>query len=255
MRSNGPGTTLRSPRSRFARILGDPVEVAAAGTVVAATALGALPLLTAISGTDVRADVAATAAVSALCLPIYVRHIAFAVRDAVAPAAHLTCAVLGALVIGAMPALGAAWSSSAHLVAVVVALTLRPALAMPIALALVAAVAPLAALLGASGPETSWLVVTTGMRVVAVYTLVWMVIALRRLRSAGAALAEQAIARERLRVDSAVTRTVETALVSIAESSDRAAEFADHGDTRSACGELGTLVATARRGLATGHSR
>ncbi|MFD3595582.1 hypothetical protein ACFWU5_22900 [Nocardia sp. NPDC058640] len=244
--AHGPGrAALRGWSARLPR---DPANVAAAGTVLAATALGTLTLLA--TGTGSRAEVAATAALLTVCLPIYLWHIAFAVRDAIPPNAHHSCAVLALLVIGACPMSGAAWLSSVHLVAVVVLLTLRPVLAMPIASTLVAAVAPLAVRLGASTPEAIWLLVTTGMRVVAVYTLVWMVIALRRLRSAAAALAEQAVARERLRVDSAVTRTIETALESIAESADRAAQSAARGDTGSACGELGTLVATSRGGLA-----
>ncbi|MFE1592325.1 hypothetical protein [Nocardia sp. NPDC058705] len=237
-------------RGRSARLPRDPVDIAAAGTVLAATALGALTLLATSTGNGSRAEVAATAALLAACLPIYLWHITFAVRDTIPPHAHRSSAILALLVIGASPMSGAAWLSSVHLVAVVVLLTMRPILAMPIASTLVVAVAPLAVRLGASTPDAIWLLVTTGMRVVAVYTLVWMVVALQRVRSAGTALAEQAVARERLRAGSAVTRTIETALESIAESADRAAEFAAQGDTGSACGELGTLVATSRSGLA-----
>ncbi|MFD4355695.1 hypothetical protein ACFWPX_24295 [Nocardia sp. NPDC058518] len=244
-----PGAARDVPRDRSVRVPRDAVDVAAAGTVVAAAALGALTLLATITTTDSRTTVAVTAALLAVCLPIYLRHIACAVRDAIPPAGHRTSVVLATLVMGASPLVGAGWLNSVHLVAVVIALTLRPALAMPIALALVAAVAPLATLLGASAPETIWLAVTTGMQVVAVYTLVWMVVALRRLRGAAAVLAEQAVAKERLRIDAAITRTVETALESIAESCDRAAEFTTHGDAAAARTELGTLVATARSGL------
>ncbi|MFD3706207.1 hypothetical protein ACFWUP_23960 [Nocardia sp. NPDC058658] len=244
--ADGPGA-LRRWSALLPR---DLVDVAAAGTVLAATALGALTLLATSTGTGSRAEVGATAALLAACLPIYLWHITCAVRDTIPPRAHRSSAVLALLVIGASPVLGAAWLSSVHLVAVVVLLTLRPLPALPIASMLVAGVTPLAVRLGASTPEAIWSAVTTGMRVVAVYTLVWMVVALRRSRSAGAALAEQAVARERLRADSAVTRTIETSLESIAESADRATEFVARGDTGSACQELGALVATSRSGLA-----
>ncbi|MFC9471284.1 hypothetical protein ACFTS5_03755 [Nocardia sp. NPDC056952] len=250
-RPDRTGAALGVLRGLSARIPRDAVDIAAAGTVVAALALGTLTLIATVT-TDAghRPDLAVTAALLAVCLSVYLRHIAFAVRDAVPPAAPITSALLAVLVVGAAPVLGVAWLNTVHIVAVVVALTLRPVLALPIAVVLIAAVAPSAALLGATEQEAIWLLVTTAMRVVAVYTLVWMVVALRRLRSAGAALAEQAVARERLRIDRTVTRTVHTALVAITESADRAANFAARSDPVSARVELGELVATSRSGLA-----
>ncbi|MFC9658937.1 hypothetical protein ACFVJ5_01760 [Nocardia sp. NPDC127606] len=250
-RPDRTGAALGVLRGLSARIPRDAVDIAAAGTVVAALALGTLTLIaTVTTGAEHRPHLAVTAALLAVCLSVYIRHIAFAIRDAVPPAAHITSALLAALVVGAAPILGVAWLNTVHIVAVVVVLTLRPALALPIAAVLIAAVAPSAALLGATEQEAIWLLVTTAMRVVAVYTLVWMVVALRRLRSAGTALAEQAVARERLRIDRTVTRTVHTALVAITESADRAENFAARSDPVSARVELGELVATSRSGLA-----
>lgn len=244
------GAALGALRGWTARIPRDVADVAAAGTVVAALALGTLTLIATITGADPRADVPATAALLVVCLAIYVRHLVFAVRDAIPPAAHLTAGLLAVLVVGAAPMLGAAWLNSAHIVAVVVVLTLRPVVALPLAVVLIAAVAPAAALLGATEQEALWLLVTTAMRVVAVYTLVWMVVALRRLRSAGAALAARAVARERLRIDGVITRTVRTALVTITDAADRADDLVARGDAGAARAELGDLVDTSRSGLA-----
>ncbi|PXX60920.1 hypothetical protein DFR70_109111 [Nocardia tenerifensis] len=230
----------------------DIVDVAAAGTVVAALALALLALLVTVSssGSDPRADIGATAALLALCLPIYLWHLAFAVRGAVPRNASGTLLTLAVLVLGATPVLGVAWLNTAHIVAVVAALTLRPMLAVPISVMLTAATAPTALLLGASGPDALWLAVTTGMRVIAVYTLVWMVVALRRLLRAGAALAEQAVARERLRIDRELERTVRRALAEITSAARRAQDFTARDDRASARVELATLVDISRRGLA-----
>ncbi|MBF6301593.1 hypothetical protein IU459_29240 [Nocardia amamiensis] len=229
----------------------DIVDVAATGTVVAALSLALLALLATVtsSGADPRSNVGVTAVLLTVCLPIYLRHIVFAMRAAIPRGASLTLAVLAALVLGATPVLGVPWLNTLHVVAVVVVLTLRPILALPISLILVAATAPSALLLGASEQDAVWLSVTTGMRVIAVYTLVWMVVALRRLRGAGAALAERAVARERLRIDRELARTVQRALVEITASASRAEEFTAHGDRASARTELEALVDVSRRGL------
>ncbi|MFC9893757.1 hypothetical protein ACFVMC_08695 [Nocardia sp. NPDC127579] len=224
------------------------VAVAAAGTVSAGLALGLLPLLAV--GRTPGGQVAQTAVLLAVCLPIYVRHLVFAVRDRAPSAARLSTALLAVLVLGAAPLLGAAWLDSAHVVAVVVLLTLPPAVAMPLVLGLLAALGPAAVLLGASREEAIWLAVTATMRVIAIYALVWMVLALRRLRGAAAELTEQAIVQERLRIDRAATETVRTALRSIAESSDRAADLLVRGDRDAAHTELVALVTVSRGGLA-----
>lgn len=227
----------------------DVADIAAGGTVLAALALGALTLLATVTAGSAP-PVTATAVLLTACLAIYSRHLVFAVRDTIPRAAHLSAVLLGVLVLGGAPVLGAAWLSSLHIVAVVVTLTLRPWYAIPVALVLVAAVAPLAVLLGAPERDAIWLLVTTGMRVVAVYSLVWMVVALRRLRSASTALAEQAVARERLRIDRDVSRSVQSALVTIGESARRAADLITANDHETARGELEDLVGTSRRGLA-----
>lgn len=246
------GATPGALRRLSACMPRDIVDVAAAGTVVAALSLALLALLATVtsSGADPRADVGATAVLLAVCLPIYLRHIAFAMRDTIPPGASYTAAVLAALVLGATPVLGVSWLNTVHIVAVVVALTLRPILAVPISLILVAATAPLALLLGATEQHALWLAVTTGMRVIAVYTLVWMVVALRRLLDAGAALSERAVARERLRIDGELARTVQRALVEITACASHAEEFTARGDRAAARTELEALVDVSRRGLA-----
>ncbi|MBH0777927.1 sensor histidine kinase [Nocardia bovistercoris] len=241
-------TALRRLSTRMSR---DIVDVAAAGTVVAALALALLTLLATVTGgADPRADLGATVVMLSVCLPIYLRHIAFAVRGAIPHGAAATSAVLAALVLGAAPLLGVAWLHTVHIVAVAVVLTVRPALAWPITLVLVAATAPAALLLGATEQQALWMSVTTGMRVIAVYALVWMVVALRRLLRSGATLTEWAIARERLRIDRELASTVQAALAEISAFAQRAEEFTARGDRASARRELEALADVSRHGLA-----
>ncbi|WP_157101904.1 sensor histidine kinase [Nocardia caishijiensis] len=217
----------------------DAVNVAAAGTVLAALSLGALPLLT-------LAEPLPAAALLVACLALYARHLVFAVRDASPPGAGVSAVLLAVLVVGGALDPDPAWSTMAHVVAVVVVLTVRSILAFPLAVLTVLAVAPSARWLGASTSEAVWLTVTTGMRVIAVYTLIWLVVALRRSHEASVELTAHAVAEERRRIDGTVTATVRSALVKIAESAHRATGSTDPRRVRH---ELRAITGAARDGL------
>jgi two-component system, NarL family, sensor histidine kinase DesK len=78
---------------------------------------------------------------------------------------------------------------------------------------------------------------------------VWLIRTARRLQAARLALAEEAIVRERLRIERELGQTVGTALESIAERGDRAASLA-MAEPGAATWELSGLVGTARGTLA-----
>jgi two-component system sensor histidine kinase DesK len=113
---------------------------------------------------------------------------------------------------------------------------------------LAAATAPLAIALG--DPEWApYLAATVVWRGGAVFVLVWLVGATRRLQAAREALAEEAVARERLRMDRELRSTLGAALEAIAAKGQQAAALAVQDPTL-AEGELEGLVEGSRRTLA-----
>ena len=96
---------------------------------------------------------------------------------------------------------------------------------------------------------TVWYTTAVATRALIMFVLVWLVAALRRLRIARVALADEALAAERRRLDGELRRTVGAELAVVVERGTRAGGLV-RTDTTSAAAELRELVDGTRRTLA-----
>jgi two-component system sensor histidine kinase DesK len=186
--------------------------------------------------------------VTACYLPLYVRLVWHAARGSRPPDAGWTLAVMAVVILGAVPVIGTGWLPALHALAVAILIVVRPPWSLPILVGLVAATAPLAIVFG--DPEwAAYSAATVVWRGASVFVLVWLVGATRRLQAAREALADEAVARERLRIDGELRSTLGAALEAIVAKGQRATALAPQDPTL-AGGELRGLVEGSRRTLA-----
>jgi two-component system sensor histidine kinase DesK len=169
---------------------------------------------------------AAQALVATACyLPLYVRHVRHAAGGTRPAGAGWTLLAMAVVIMGALPVIGTSWLTSLHALAVSARIVLRPPWSLLVVAGLLAAPAPLAIAFG----DPQWAAFSTisvVWRGAAVFVLVWLTGATRRLQEARLALAEQAIARERLRIDGELRRTVGAALEAVVARGERAIALA-----------------------------
>lgn len=187
---------------------------------------------------------------TACLLPLHLRHVQHAARGSRAPGGAVTLAALTLVVVAALP-LGDLWLPTFHVVAVSALLVLRPRWSLPVVAAVVAAQVPLALWLDSALPAApSYYAVTVLWRSAAVFVPIWLVGAVRRLEEARRALADEAVVRERLRIDADLRETLGSALETIATQGQRATALVAAGDGEPLEAELQALVAGARHTLA-----
>jgi two-component system, NarL family, sensor histidine kinase DesK len=220
-----------------------PFAVAALGAVIP---LVELALLAQVE--DGRRVVWALGA-TACYLPLYVRIIVEVTRGSTPSGGLWVFAAMTVVLVGALPLVGASWLLNSWVLAVTALVLLRPPWSAVVAVAVVAALPPLAIAFDTGPGRASWFVFATIWRVAFVFALVWLVGALQRLQQARRALAERAVAAERGRIDSEVTHTLGAALESTLARGRRAMDRLP-GDPALASGELHALVDGARRTLA-----
>jgi two-component system sensor histidine kinase DesK len=185
---------------------------------------------------------------TAAYLPLHVRHVRYAARGVRAPYAGWTVAAMAAVIVGLVPYLGAYWLGQFHALAVSVLLVLPSPWSVALFAAIVAAQTPLAFALG--HPEMApFFTIAGALKGLPVFLLIWLVGSARRLRTARLAVADRAVARERLRIDCELRRTVGTALESIAVRGARAGTLAER-DATAAGHELSELAEGSRHALA-----
>ncbi|MGI8329595.1 histidine kinase [Actinomadura scrupuli] len=181
-------------------------------------------------------------------LPLHIRHVHHAAQGTRPRKAGWTVAAMAVLIIGAVPYLGAYWLGQFHALAVSVLIVLRPPWSFALFGAIVAAQTPLAIAL--DHPEMApFFTIAGALKGLPVFLLIWLVGAVRRLRAAQRALADRAVARERLRIDEDLRHTVGTALESIAAQGERAGALAPR-DVPAAEAELRALSQSSRQALA-----
>ena len=225
------------------------IRLATAGAVGCSIVLPLLELARIVVGWTPRPGHAALALAATACyLPLYVRHVWYAARGSRPAGAGWTLTAMAVVIIGALPVIGTSWLTSLHSLVVSVLIIVRPPWSLLVVAGLVAAPTPLAIAFG----DPAWAgfyTVSVVWRGAAVFVLVWLVGATRRLEEARLVLAEEALVRERLRIDGELRRTLGAALEAIAVRGRRASVLAA-GDAATLEAELGALVEGSRRALA-----
>jgi two-component system sensor histidine kinase DesK len=169
---------------------------------------------------DVRWALLATA----VYLPLHLHHVYWSVRGVRPPGALWTLAALAAVVTATVPVGGTHWLPVFAIVAVSAMLVLPWPWSLVVAAGVTLGQAPLA--LAIDSPivsASSYYVFAVWWRASALFVPLWLLGSVRQLEAARRALAEDAVVRERLRIDREVRRTVGAALGSIAAGGERVA--------------------------------
>jgi two-component system, NarL family, sensor histidine kinase DesK len=229
--------------------IGGLIRLATAAAVGCSIVLPLLELARiAVGWTPSRGHATLALVATACYLPLYVRHVWYAARGCRPAGAGWTLLAMAVVILGALPFIGTSWLISLHPLAVSVLIIVRPPWSLLAVASLVAATAPLAVAFG--HPQwAAFYAVSVIWRGAAVFVLVWLVGATRRLEHARLLLAEEALARERLRIDCELRRTLGAALEAIAARGRRASVLAA-GDAAMLEDELRALVEGSRRALA-----
>lgn len=189
-------------------------------------------------------------AATAVYLPFHLHHAYWAARGARPPGGVWTLAIVTAVVAGVTPMVGGVWLPVYEVVVVSAVIVLRPPWSFVVAAAIIAAQAPLAWWLGSFAPAAeSYYVLTVAWRSASVFVPLWLIGTIVQLQTVRRSLAEDAVVRERLRIDDDLRGTVGTALDSIAVHAERAGALVGH-DPDALATELQTLVDSSRRALA-----
>jgi two-component system sensor histidine kinase DesK len=234
---------------RERRQAGRFIRLATAGAVGCSIVLPVLELARIVAGrTPSPGHVLLAVAATACYLPLHVRHVWYAARVSRPAGAPWTLLAMAVVIIGVLPVIGTSWLTSLHALAVSALIVVRAPWSLLVVAGLVAAPAPLA--IGFGEPQwAAFSTVSVVWRGAAVFVLVWLVGATRRLQEARLLLADQAIARERLRIDGELRRTVGAALDAIAARGQRASVLTARNPAMVE-DELRVLVDGSRRALA-----
>ena len=186
---------------------------------------------------------------TACYLPLHLRHVLYALRGARPVGAGWTLAAMGAVIIGATPLVGVGWLFMFAPLAVSVLIVVRLPWSVLLCLGLTAAMAPLALALGEPGWSATYFAIAVAWRGATLFVLVWLVAAARQLQAARLALTDEAVFRERLRIEGELRTTVADALAKIATLGARAGEKAARAPAL-AQDDLQVLVEGSRHTLA-----
>lgn len=213
-------------------------------TGLAVTACIAFPVFeVAAIGVGVAPGALLPAMLAAACyLPLFLWIVVAALRGHRPRGAWWAVGGIAVVLVVAASTVGAQSLAVFPALAVAAMLLVRPARAPAVLLALVAATTPFALALGGSADDFWY-----PTEVLWLYALVALVAAVRRLEQARRELAEQALLRERLRIDDELRATVGVALADLADRGDRLTGSPEVDDPPA---ELAELVAAARRSLA-----
>jgi two-component system, NarL family, sensor histidine kinase DesK len=226
-----------------------PLGLATAGVVAGNIGLPTVELARIGAGWTPSPGHAVEALVATACyLPFHVRHVWYAVRGARPPGGGWTLVVMVAVVVGALPVIGTSWLIACSPLVVSVLVVVRPPWSLPAAAAVGAAPVTITYAAGAAewAPYYTAAVIWQGA---SLFVLVRLVGVAGRLHAARLALAAEAVARERLRIDEELQRTLGAALAAILDTGGRAGRLA-HTDPAGAAEALKSLVDGSRAALA-----
>jgi two-component system sensor histidine kinase DesK len=190
------------------------------------------------------------AAIATACyLPLHLRHVLYALHGTRPVGAGWTLAAMGLVIIGATPLVGVGWLFMFSPLAVSVLILVRLPWSFLACVGLAGAMAPLALALGEPGWSATYFPVAVAWRTATLFVLVWLVAAARQLQAARLALTDEAVFRERLRIEGELRATVADALARIAAHGERAREKAGRAPAL-ARDDLQALVEGSRHALA-----
>jgi two-component system, NarL family, sensor histidine kinase DesK len=193
-------------------------------------------------------------AVSATCayLPLHLWHVHHVLRGRRPAGTGWTVMAMAVIVFAALPLIGVQWFGALYPLSASVLLVLRPRWSVPVFGALIALPTAVSLVVGGEnwGIYFSAGVLLHGL-VLAVP--VWLIATVRELRATSAAVAGQAIVRERVRVEQELRRTLGTALASIVHDGELAARQAVTAPEPAAT-RLRAMIRTARTALADGRA-
>jgi two-component system sensor histidine kinase DesK len=188
------------------------------------------------------------AAATLLCLPVQVWLVWSAARDNWGRRQRWALAAMAVLIIAIVPVVGLDGLGTLYILAALLLATLRLPWSLLVFAALMLVPTPVAQ--AAGQPQwASYFTLGVLLAGVPLAVVVGLVRTARQLAAARSALAQQAVIRERLRIDGELRQTVGAALEAITVQGDRAGALAG-GDPPAAARELEALVGAARRTLA-----
>jgi signal transduction histidine kinase len=193
---------------------------------------------------------------TALYLPLYVHHVRYGLRGERPRFLFLTLGAMAVVIVGVTPLLGAEWFYAFSALVASVLVTTPPRFSFPAAAGTLAAVGIWAAELRNNsgihifgGGLAAYFPFAVADRAAAVFVLVWLVGALRRVQSARAALAEAALGAERGRIDIELSESVVSELEEVVMKGVHAEDAARRGSPKVE-EELESLVKGSRLALA-----
>jgi signal transduction histidine kinase len=196
------------------------------------------------------------AAATALYLPLYVHHVRYGLRGERPRFLLLTLGAMVVVIVGFTPLLGAEWFYAYSAIVASVLVTTPPRFSFPAAACTLAAVGIWAAELRNDsgihifgGGLAAYFPFAVADRAAAVFVLVWLVGALRRVQLARTALAEAALGAERSRIDIELSESVVFELEQVIMKGVHAEDAARRGSTKVE-EELASLVVGSRLALA-----
>lgn len=195
------------------------------------------------------AQFAVAAVATAVYLPVHLWHTYHAAQGTRPRGTAWSLAAMAVVIGVVLPVVGVQWLGALYPLAASVLLVLRPPWSFAAFAVLLAVPAPVTFAFG----ESSWAVYFTvglALNALVLAVPVWLIAAVRDLRSARERLAAEAVLRERTRVEAELRSTLGTALEEIATTGDRAAALLTPAPERAA-DHLRAVVAAARTALAT----
>jgi two-component system, NarL family, sensor histidine kinase DesK len=227
------------------------VRLATAGTVGFTVLLPLVELgrLAVSMGPAGRGPIVPALIATAAFLPLHVGHVLHGLHGSRPVNAGWTLAAMAIVIVAATPIIGAGWLYMFSSLALSVLIVVRPPWSFVLYLGLAAALGLVTLVLGEPRWSALYSPLAVAERAATLFVLVWLVAAARQLQAARRALIDEAVLRERLRIEGELRTTVGDALAAIATQGQRASAMASR-DPASAQEELHTLVDGSRRTLA-----
>ncbi len=202
-----------------------------------------------IAWTGGTANGIAALAGTAAYLPLHLWQLWYAVRDERPPAGYWTLSSQAVVIFAALPFAGVHWFRAFPALIIGALIVLRPPWSRLAAGILLAVPLPAGLIFSDDVPEAIWDAVGVLWRATVLIVLVWLAASVRRLENGRLALADEAVARERHRIDDELERTLGAALESIVAQGRLAGARADLSPAELEV-ELRSLVDGARATLA-----